>query len=467
MQLRPYQEKGISNIREAYRMGLKSPLFVLPTGGGKTVVFCHIATNASARGKRVLILVHRIELVRQTSQALYRNEVRHGVINPKFRPDPSAPVQVASVQTLVRRLDKTQAPDLIIIDEAHHANAGTWAKIIKRFPKALLLGVTATPVRGDGQGLGISSGGFFDAMIEGPQIPELIHNGFLVRPKVYAAVDKIDLSGVRMVKGDYDARQLTERVDRKEITGSAVAHYRKLCAGKPAVVFCASVAHAQHVAEEFRKAGFRAYHADGTLDDETRTRILNGLGNGTVDVVTSCDLISEGTDIPAITAAILLRPTQSLSLFIQQVGRALRPLPGKNEAYILDHVGNCITHGLPDEPREWSLDGEARKKKKKNDESTIRVKQCDKCYAVHSPAPVCPNCGHTYEAAKKPPKQVEGELQELTAAHKEALKKQKAAEVGRAKTLEELIAIGKKRGYKEGWAKYVWKSRESRNSNVI
>lgn len=465
MQLRAYQQRGVDEIRQSYREGCRAPLFVLPTGGGKTVVFSYIAANTASRGKRVLILVHRIELVRQTSQALYRDQVRHGIINPKFRPDPSAQVQVASVQTLIRRLDKLQAPDLIIIDEAHHANAGTWAKIIQYFPNARLLGVTATPVRGDGQGLGVGSGGFFDRMILGPQVPELIERGFLVRPKIYAPTDKIDLSGVRIVKGDYDSQELAKRVDNKEITGNAVSHYRKVCGGAPAVVFCASVAHAQHVAEEFRAAGFRSYHADGSLDDVTRTRILSGLGNGTVDVVTSCDLISEGTDIPAITAAILLRPTQSLSLFIQQVGRALRPVPGKEFAYVLDHVGNCLVHGLPDEPREWSLDGEAKKKKKKNEEPTIRVKQCDKCYAVHSPAPACPNCGFEYVPTKEPPKQVEGELKELTAADKEALKRQKNREVSQAQTLEQLIELGKKRGYKAGWANYIWNARQQRQAS--
>ena len=467
MQLREYQQRGVDEIRQAYREGCRAPLFVLPTGGGKTVVFSYIAANTASRGKRVLILVHRIELVRQTSQALYRDQVRHGIINPKFRPDPMASVQVASVQTLIRRLDKLQAPDLIVIDEAHHANAGTWAKIIQYFPKARLLGVTATPVRGDGQGLGVQSGGFFDKMILGPQVPELIQRGFLVRPKIYAPSGKIDLSGVRIVKGDYDSQELAKRVDNKEITGNAVTHYRKVCGGSPAVVFCASVAHAQHVAEEFRAAGYRAYHADGSLDDATRTRILSGLGNGTVDVVTSCDLISEGTDIPAITAAILLRPTQSLSLFIQQVGRALRPVPGKEFAYVLDHVGNCLVHGLPDEPREWSLEGEAkRKKKKKDDEPAIKVKQCDKCYAVHSPAPTCPNCGHTYVAQSKPPKEVDGELRELTAADKEALKRQKSREVAQAQSLEALIELGRKRGYKEGWAKYIWSARQGRNKSA-
>jgi superfamily II DNA or RNA helicase len=439
-------------------------MVVMPTGAGKTVVFSYIAATMAARSKKVLILVHRVELLRQTSAALHKAGVRHGLINPNYTPDLFAPVQVASVQTLIRRLHHVQSPDLIVIDESHHAIAGTWKKIIEAYPKARILGVTATPCRADGTGLGKVSGGVFDDLIIGPQVHELIQKGFLVKPVIYAPAQRLDLSGLRTKMGDYEKDQLAEFMDKPTITGDAVAHYQKLCPGVPAVAFCVSVRHAQHVAEEFRAAGYRAYHADGSLDDDSRRKILNGLGNGTVDIVTSCDLISEGTDIPAIGAAILLRPTQSTGLYLQQVGRALRPCAGKDRAVILDHVGNVLTHGMPDEVREWSLEGDRKKKGKKEQEKTIPVKQCEQCYAIHEPAPVCPVCGFVYVVEQNAPQQVDGELHEITPEQAAQIKRQKVVEVAKARTLEELEAIAKARGYKPGWARHLFNSRNQKQT---
>lgn len=463
--LRPYQTDGVNGIRKAYLDKRRAPIYVLPTGGGKTVVFCYIAANSATRGKRVMILVHRVELTRQTSAKLASEGVAHGVIQSGFTPNPHAHVQVASVQTLVKRLDKIKfPPDLIIVDEAHHATAGSWMKIINAFPQARILGVTATPERGDGVGLGIQAGGIFDDLIMGPTVSELIRGGFLVKPVVYAPSERLDLSGLHTRAGDYVKDELQAIMDKPTITGSAVEHYRRLCSGDPAVAFCVSILHAKHVAEEFRQAGYRAASADGTMKDEDRTRVLNGLANGQVQVLTTCDLISEGTDIPAIACAILLRPTQSTGLFLQQVGRALRPAPGKTQAIILDHVGNVLMHGLPDEDREWSLDGREKKKKRRPDDPPPeRAKQCPSCFRVHEPGPSCPYCGHIYTVDSKPDiEQTEGELRLITEQEEIAIKRNRAHEVGKARTLEDLQAIGKKRGYKPGWARFIWDARQKK-----
>lgn len=471
MQLRPYQQKAVDHIRHEFANGATAPLLVVPTGGGKTVIFSYVSHNASARGNRVLILVHRIELIRQTSAKLNEFGVRHGIINDKFSPDLSAPVQIASVQTLVKRFEKY--PEwwwklgLVIVDEAHHAVGGnTWGKIIRHIG-ARVLGVTATPCRGDGTGLGIDVGGHFDRIVLGPTTTELIELGYLVKPVVYAPATKLDLTGVKSRGGDYEKSELEKRVDKPSITGDAVSHYSKICPGAPAVVFCVSVLHAEHVANDFRSAGYRAYAVDGSMEDDLRQRILNGLGNGSVDVVCSCDLISEGTDIPAIGCAILLRPTQSLGLYIQQVGRALRPSVGKSKAIILDHVGNVLMHGLPEEDREWSLDGERRKKKDKS-EPTLNIKQCPQCYAVHEPAPICPQCGFTYIVERKRElEQHDGALREITESDKERMKKQKRQEVASARTRAELEAIARQRGYKPNWVENILKAREGKqNQNV-
>lgn len=469
LKLRPYQDKAVADVRTSYIEGFRAPLLVAPTGAGKTVIFSYVSATAAARGKRVLILVHRVELLRQTSKKLSEAGVGHGLVNPKYTPAYHEPVQVASVQTLINRLDRLHPPDLIVIDEAHHvAGKNTWARIIDAYKGSLLLGVTATPIRGDGNGLGVNSGGMFDTLVMGPTIRELIGQGFLVKPTVYAPKERIDLSGVRTVRGDYEVKSLAEVMDKATITGDAVAHYQRVCPGAPAVAFCVSVNHAKHVAEQFRAAGYRAYHADGSMDDETRSAILNGLGNGSVDVVTSCDLISEGTDIPAIGCAILLRPTQSLGLYLQQVGRALRPCEGKDKAIILDHVGNVLCHGMPDDDREWWLEGEKKSKRKAKSEPTIRVEQCPTCYSIHPPGPACPNCGYKYEVAPKgsEPNQVEGHLEEITDADREKLRRVQRKQVAQAKTLEELEAIALARGYKPGWARHVYNSRQKKLSFV-
>lgn len=500
--LRDYQQEAVDRIRESYLNGRRAPMLVLPTGGGKTVVFSYIATNSALKGKRALILVHRIELLRQTSASLVDNEVHHGMINAKFTPDPFAPVQVASVQTLVKKIDKYLAQleadpttllpallrdyDLIVPDECHHSNASTYRKIFNFFSRSYLLGVTATPIRGDGTSLGVESGGYYDDIIIGPQPDELMEMGFLVRAKVYAPKVRIDLSDVDMVAGDYNKSQVAKKVDKPTITGDAVEHYRRLCPGVPCIVFCVSVEHSIHVADQFFAAGYRATYADGSLNDEDRTHRLGGLKTGEFQIVCTCDLVSEGTDIPAVTCGILLRPTASLGLFMQQVGRVLRPvwadgfdrstqagrlasiaMSEKPFAYILDHVGNVLTHGMPSDDRDWVLDGEKRPTKKSVGEKPIRVQQCPQCYAVHEPADVCPECHYVYlPSERREIEQTAGDLQEVTADVKALIQRQLKTEVSQARTYPDLLAVEKKRGYKSGWARHVWKSRGKKELNM-
>jgi len=479
-QLRPYQDDGVGEIRNSYIEGYEAPLYILPTGGGKTVIFNFVARNSASKSKRVLILMHRVELIRQTIKKLQEDGIIPGVINPKFTPNPLAPIQVGSVQTIWRRTERMQPPDLIIIDEAHHATASTYTKIIEAFPNAKILGVTATPERTDGTGLGVNAGGHFDTMIMGPQIYELIQEGYLVQPKHYMPSNSIDFSSFHHRMGDFVKSELEDAFDKPHITGDAVSHYRKLAYGKPAVAFCVSISHAEHVAKEFRNAGYRSWSVDGKTDERKRQWLINGLGNGKVDVLTSCDLIGEGVDIPSIFACINLRPTESLSLYIQQGGRALRPIyaPGydlstkegrlasiaaseKPHAIILDHAGNALRHGLLDEHRPWTLDG-----KKKSSYSgaskegeNVRVLQCEKCYNVHKPLPFCPACGHKYAIQSREVEVKEGTLKEISEQEKVALKRQRMKEQGQANSYDALAELGKKRGYKPGWAKHIAKAR--------
>jgi DNA repair protein RadD len=460
MHLRPYQADAVAQLRAAYSSGKRAPLFCLPTGGGKTFVFSYVAHNATARGKRVGILVHRQELLLQASRSLTAIGVRHGLIAPGHIQN-REPVQVASVQTLGRRIAKMRYDfDLIIVDEAHHAVAGTWKRLIESMPEARILGVTATPVRSDGRGLS----DVFDDLVIGPSVSTLIDMGFLVHPVVYAPPTAIDMAGIRRKGGDYDQRDLAARMDKPTITGDAVAHYTKHSPGKPAIAFCASVAHAQHVAQQFEAAGFRARSIDGSMLDTERRQAIADLGNGRLQVLTSCEIVSEGTDIPVVETAILLRPTQSLGLYLQQVGRALRPAPGKDRALILDHVGNCLRHGLPDDQREWTLDGAPRGQRAANDnEPDVTVKQCEVCFAVFKPSLVCPACGHVHAVKAREIQQTEGELTEVDA---DLLRRQQRAEVGKARTLEQLKEVAKQRGYKVQWAYKIWEARTKKYARV-
>lgn len=465
-QLRNYQQIDVTAVRKAFKSH-RNVLYQLPTGGGKTVVFAYITEGASKKGNRVLILVHRQELIRQTSAALQEIGVEHGIIAPGYTPSWDN-VQIASVQTLVRRLGNIHPPDLIISDECHHAGAASWSKIFNHYQKAKILGVTATPSRLDGKGLGRSSGGFFDSMVNGPTVSELIRQGYLAQPRVFAPPVGADLSTLRKKYGEFIPAEAVAAMDKPVITGCAVEHYRKLAQGVPAIAFCASVAHAEHVAEQFRAAGYKAASIDGTLHDNDRRARIKALGNGGLHVLSSCDLISEGTDIPIVGAAILLRPTASMGLYLQQVGRALRMHNGKTHALILDHVGNVMRHGLPDEDREWSLDGERKgKREKADDEPGLKLKQCERCYAMHLPAPVCPECGFEYPVSAREVAQADGELVEMDKKRLEEIEANRRKmfarrEEGQCRTLEDFQALAEQRGYAPGWAYYRFRARQQR-----
>jgi DNA repair protein RadD len=466
--LRPYQQKLENDIKAAFISGKKAVLAVLPTGGGKTVIFTHIAVGAEKKGNRVGVLTHRARLIRQSHKTFSNFDILAGRISPKFTADYTRAIQIASIQTLVNRLEKLPFVfKVIIVDEAHHATAASWAKTIKYYQEkgAIVLGVTATPCRSDGRGLGVNAGGIFDCMVLGPTANELISMGYLVPPRIFAPPNKLDLSAVKTTAGDWNKKGLAEATDKPSITGDAVEHYRKIAHKIPAVAFCVNVQHAKNVAEAFRANGYRSEAVYGGMDERDQERILNGLADGSMDVVPSCDLIGEGTDVPEIGCVILLRSTQSLGLYIQQVGRALRPSEGKANAIVLDHVGNVIAHGLPHQDREWSLDGDIRKKKKKQD-TKVQLKQCPTCFAVHEPLPICPACGHAYTTKGRELREEDGELQELTAEQLEAVKIKKRierkAEEAQAQTLDELRELGKKRGYKDNWAIHRYNARQSK-----
>jgi superfamily II DNA or RNA helicase len=477
--LRPYQQQAVEELRACYRRKCRAPLYQLPTGGGKTYVFAYIAMQAAARGNSVLILVHRKELLTQASMSLAKIGVQHNLIaqpqhireamflhiqafNQSFV-NIGSPVTVASVDSLIRRFDRVQPPKLIICDEAHHLlKTNKWGKVIFHFPNARILGVTATPCRSDGKGLGVDSNGFFDALVKGCKMQQLIDDGFLLRPKVFAPPTKLDASKIKTTRGDYDQKQLAEATDEPPITGDAIEHYAKICPHVPAIAFCVSINHARHVSEQFNAAGFVSRVIDGTMPDAERRANINALAHGKIDVLTSCDIVSEGTDIPVVGCGILLRKTKSEALYLQQTGRVLRPYKGQTDAIILDHVGNCLEFGLPEAEREWTLDGlKKRTRKNKQEKFDVKIVQCPECFFVHAPAPKCPNCGHIYETKNSDDPEVNKDenLHEVKGAEAEFLRRQRHAEIQKAKTLDDFRAIGRARGYSPKWAQIMFMRR--------
>ena len=299
MILRDYQNELADAIRTDFARGSKTVLAVAPTGSGKTVLFTYMARRAAERGNRVGILVHRQELLRQTSAAL---DCDHGLIAAGHHPRYDKQIQIASVQTLVNRLDRYDF-DFLIVDEAHHARAKTYESIIAANPNARVLGVTATPIRQDGKGLA----DLFETMVLGPSVPSLIASGWLCQPDVYVP-GRIDVAGVSRSRGDFQRGQLSVAADKPTITGCAIEHYRKLAHQKPAIAFTVSVEHAEHTAEAFRLAGYRAVAVSAKTDPKKRKQAIDGLASGEYHVVANCDLFGEGVDVPVVACGIMLRP---------------------------------------------------------------------------------------------------------------------------------------------------------------
>lgn len=474
--LRDYQEDAVSSVRLAYRQKFKAVLLVLPTGAGKTVCFAHIAKSAVERGNNVMVLAHRDQLIKQASSKLDDYGVRHGIIMAGFTPDVTAKCQVASVQSLVRRLDKpffqSYKPAMIIVDEAHLSAAKSYIKIFEAFPDALILGVTGSPIRLDGKPLGKSAGGIYDYLYVGVRIKELIEKGFLAKPIVYAPQDRLDLSTLKVSMGEFTTEDAEEIVDKPQITGSAVKYYKQVAFGRPAVAWCVTVRHAKHVRDDFVSKGIPAEML--TAEDSTarRSEVLTKLAKKEILVVTFVGLLVEGVDVPEIGCIIILRPTKSLSAYLQTVGRGLRVTDEKNDCIILDHAGLTYMHGFVDDEFEWSLDyDEDQNGKKKKVKPTAPIKSaihCDRCHALVKPQPICPACGNPLDVGGRTINTDEnGKLVMLDDGTREELKKKRKKEVADAKTLEDLLRVEIDRGYSPGWARHTFNTRQKARDKYL
>ena len=465
--LRDYQEDAKTELRDMFSSGSKRSLIVLPTASGKTVFFVDLTRATVARGKTVTILVHRQELLQQTSDTLTAFGVDHSLIAPGSRVY-NTPVQVAMIQTLNRRLDKWEKPDLLICDEAHLSRAKTWKNVIDSTP-GYVLGVTATPCRLDGKPLG----DIYSKMWVGPSTGDMIKNGYLSKFIVYRGPAP-ETKNIKISMGNYNQKELSAATDNRELIGNSVQHYRDICDGEPAIAFCTSIAHAEHTAEMFNQSGYKFKVIHGKLDKKTRVGIIEELSTGKINGVTSVNCISEGTDIPVVSVAILMRPTLSLAMHLQQVGRALRTSPGKTRAVILDHSGNTHRHGMPDTPREWSLDNKIVQGKKATPVDQEAWRECPECFGyIPISENICPQCGAEYVRKEiEMIKTVEGMLE---LAVQEDFN-EKVQEIERLNWLQsigfgkmsdaQIREFGKLKGYKAGWAWHKIQMRKNKKAEV-
>jgi superfamily II DNA or RNA helicase len=395
IQLRDYQQQDLDNIRAAIRRGSKSICYVLPTGGGKTTVASFMIQGAVERGKRVLWFAHRRELILQPSARLDEMGINHGIIMANHpRCNPALPVQVASIDTAVRR--EITPPDMIIVDEAHHARSDSYTEVIKKLNAPFVIGITATPCRLDGRGLG----DIFEELVIGPTVSDLMTRGYLVPDETYSW--PVDTRNVKLTAGDFNQKQANDLMSSAKLVGNVIDQWKKRCSDRATIVFASGIGHSRLLQRRFQAEGVTAEHIDGNTPTDERDRIISDVKAGRVQVVCNYGVLTEGTDIPVVSCIVNCRLTQSLSLWLQMAGRGLRAHPGKSNCIIHDHAGAARLHGLPSQPQEWKLSTTISSSDKKSPrlEPVDKVRVCPDCGHVQDRAEtVCGGCGYVFKMA--------------------------------------------------------------------
>lgn len=459
--LRPFQVKAVEDVEAAIGAGKRRLLLVAPTGSGKTVMLAELVRRAVDRGQRAIVLAHRRELVGQASRKLHNAGLDHGIIAPEFPARPGEPVQVASIPTLHARAIRSnllQLPpaNLLVVDEAHHSTAQTWRRIIEAYPHAAVIGPTATPCRTDGRGLG----GLFETMVECPPVEELISLGYLVPTLVYAPALP-DLEGVRTIGGDYNEKQLAQRMDQQQLVGDVVTNWHRLAQGRRTIVFATSIGHSAHLADEFSRSGVAAAHLDGGTPIAERDVIMARLATGALDVVVNCGVIGEGVDVPDVGCIVLARPTKSIVLYRQMIGRGLRPAPGKTNCLVIDHAGATFEHGFIDEPMVWTLAPDRRaerpRKTARDAGQAPKLTTCPECLATRWAHKHCTACGWRPRAWKQAIDFVDGDLGEVD--RNKTVRQLTPGADERALFHAELAYIAQERGYAPGWIGHKFKEK--------
>jgi superfamily II DNA or RNA helicase len=461
-ELRDYQLAALASVREEILRGKRSVLLVAPTGSGKTTIAAAMIESATRKGNGVLFIAHRKELIDQCSARLDQHGVNHGVVMADHRRWlPWLPVQVASIQTLLKRRDKYRPKaQIVVIDEAHHARADSYHTAIEMFPGSVVLGLTATPWRIDGRGLG----DLFQSLIVAATPHDLIRRGYLV-PYTGYAFDSPDLTGVKRIGGDFKQSELEAVMGERKLLGNIVEQWQAHAGGVRTVVFAVDVKHSKELCDRFKVVGVKAEHLDATTPKQEREAILSRLASGATAVVCNVAVLTEGWDCPAVECIVLARPTDSLSLHLQMVGRGLRPNPetGKVLCRIHDHAGNIIRHGLPDADRDYALDLDRKTARKNDEEEAVKLRTCEMCFAIYlANLPACPTCGHANakhqrERPKEDADAVAVPLEEI-AKHGPA-KRAWVPERAARTYYDSLLATAAQKGYKQSWAAFRFKDR--------
>ena len=438
MKLRDYQEELVDGIKQSMIAGNHSIIVQSPPRSGKTVVMAHIAKSATDKNNKVLFFSHRKEINEQVYKTFENNEVNMDLVT------------IGGVQSLVRKLDKLDEPTIILIDEAHHSKASSYKKIIDYFPNAYKLLFTGTPVRLDGSGFDDIA----DDLILGKSVKWLQKHG-RIAPFKYYAPQLIDVAGLKKRAGEF-TKQSVDDTMKTVVFGDVIKHYEKLAKGKQAIVYTHSVEASENVSKAFNDAGYNSMAVSGKTPKEERETAMRAFRNGDLKIMVNCELFTEGIDLPNVDVCIMLRPTQSLSLYLQFAMRALNPREGKT-AIIIDHVGNVERFGLPNQDREWSLQGIVKKKQTaKIGEPTVRV--CEMCFATFwSKERICPECGYENDPTKQEIELIrEAELKEIKEEHQRKIREKVQTYVtpDMCQSMDELKEYQLLHGYKNGWCWY-------------
>jgi superfamily II DNA or RNA helicase len=449
--LRPYQTGAIESLRASYRSGNKRVMLYSSTGSGKTEIAMAMIKAAIVKGKRVLFIINRVELINQTSRRFFRSKIAHGIIQGKNTRMTDSNVMVCSIQTLAKR--GYPEADFIVIDEAHFcAGSKAYIALIEHYKDVPISALSATPFS-KGLGKAYPWGKLFEDLVVATTIRELIDAGYLVDVDIYAP-SKPDLSKVRTTAGDYNEKDLGEACDKPVLIGSIVDHWLKIAQGKPTVCFAVNIAHSKHIVEQFKAIGVAAEHIDCYSTEDERKEILERVLSGQTNIISNVGILSTGWDFPACEVMILARPTKSLILWIQMAGRILRPFDGKVKALLLDHSGTTERLGFPTDDLPLMLDDGKPKQSTGSDPKKEKLPEpCVKCSfmkTVHK----CPVCGFAPEKQNT----VETEDGELTILTKKGqAKAAKLAGLDKQTIYSELLSIKNARGYSDGWVSHQYR----------